>query len=215
MAKLKLLCSPAASKAGMWRLVFTLNSYIPFTKLKRFLVACAPNAAIRELKYIVDTMDQRSHEIYYDKRRALLAGDEALKQQVGEGKDIMSVLRESPLLERCEGSLNFVQSGPTWKRQRKIVCPKRRSSHRCRKPPFISASSPADDSRKSRTLTFAGTDTTSNALAKILEILADRQDVQEKLRAEIMEARNGQDIGYDQLTELPYLDAICRETIRL
>lgn len=66
-----------------------------------------------------------------------------------------------------------------------------------------------------RTLTFAGTDTTSNALARILDILADRQDVQDKLRAEIIEARNGQDIGYDQLIELPYLDAICRETIRL
>lgn len=71
------------------------------------------------------------------------------------------------------------------------------------------------DSSRFRTLTFAGTDTTSNALARILDILADRQDVQDKLRAEITEARNGQDIGYDQLIELPYLDAICRETIRL
>lgn len=52
-------------------------------------------------------------------------------------------------------------------------------------------------------------------MAKILEILADKQDVQEKLRAEIAEARNGQDIGYDQLIELPYLDAVCRETLRL
>lgn len=64
-------------------------------------------------------------------------------------------------------------------------------------------------------LTFAGTDTTSNALAKILDILADKQDIQDKLRAEIVEARNGQDIGYDQLVELPYLDAVCRETLRL
>lgn len=65
------------------------------------------------------------------------------------------------------------------------------------------------------TLTFAGTDTTSNALARILHILAEKQDVQDKLRAEIVEARNGQDIGYDQLVELPYLDAVCRETLRL
>lgn len=66
-----------------------------------------------------------------------------------------------------------------------------------------------------RTLTFAGTDTTSNALSRILHILADRQDVQDKLRAEIVEARDGEDIPYDTLVELPFLDAVCRETLRL
>ena len=90
---LKQLCSPAANKAGLWHLMFMLNDYFPFKRLKRFLIAHAPNRGVRELQLIVDTMDRRSHEIYYDKRRALLGGDEILKQQVGEGKDIMSVLR--------------------------------------------------------------------------------------------------------------------------
>ena len=43
-------------------------------------------------------------------------------------------------------------------------------------------------------------------------------DVQEKLRAEVLEARalnGGQDLEYDELVALPYLDAICRETLRL
>lgn len=70
-----------------------LNDYVPFTRLRRFIVASAPKRAVRDLKYIVDTMDERSHEIYRNKCRALLTGDEALKQQIGEGKDIMSVLR--------------------------------------------------------------------------------------------------------------------------
>ena len=74
--------------------MFQLNDYVPFRKLKRFLVASTPSRAVRDLKRFVDTMDERSHAIYYDKRRALLTGDEALKQQVGEGKDIMSILRE-------------------------------------------------------------------------------------------------------------------------
>lgn len=66
-----------------------------------------------------------------------------------------------------------------------------------------------------RTFIFAGMDTTSGALAHILHLLAEHPDVQTKLRAEILEAGNGQEIGYDQLVELPYLDAVCRETLRL
>lgn len=58
-------------------------------------------------------------------------------------------------------------------------------------------------------------DTTSNALARILHLLAERPDVQDKLRAELLEANGTDDIPYDQLTSLPYLDAVCRETLRL
>ena len=59
-------------------------------------------------------------------------------------------------------------------------------------------------------------DTTSSALSRTLWILAQRQDAQEKLRLEIREARKGKgDFGYDDLTNLPYLDAVCRETLRL
>lgn len=65
------------------------------------------------------------------------------------------------------------------------------------------------------TLVFAGTDTTSCALARTLQLLAKYPDVQDKLRTEILDAGEGQDIPYDQLVELPYLDAVCRETLRL
>ena len=66
-----------------------------------------------------------------------------------------------------------------------------------------------------RILIFAATDTTSGALAQILQLLARYPDVQEKLRAEIVQAGEGQDIPYDELVDLPYLDAVCRETLRL
>lgn len=63
---------------------------------------------------------------------------------------------------------------------------------------------------------MAATDTTSSALARILQLLAEHQDVQDKVRAELHEVSpDGQDIPYDQLVDLPYLDAICRETLRL
>ena len=59
-------------------------------------------------------------------------------------------------------------------------------------------------------------DTTSNALARTLFLLAHNQDVQEKLRREVTEARvKYGDLSYDELVALPYLDAVCRETLRL
>lgn len=59
-------------------------------------------------------------------------------------------------------------------------------------------------------------DTTSNALSRIFQTLAQHPEVQDKLRAELLDASpGGADIPYDQLVDLPYLDAICRETLRL
>ena len=59
-------------------------------------------------------------------------------------------------------------------------------------------------------------DTTSNGLSRILELLSNNQDVQNKLRAEIMVAKADKgELLYDELHQLPYLDAICRETLRL
>ena len=43
------------------------------------------------------------------------------------------------------------------------------------------------------------------------------QDVQGKLCAELRDAQEqyGSEIPYDELCALPYLDAVCRETLRL
>jgi len=65
------------------------------------------------------------------------------------------------------------------------------------------------------TLTLAAMDTTSNTLARIFHILAINTDVQEKLRQEIIDACKGQDLPYNELMEIPYLDAVIRETLRV
>ena len=66
---------------------------------------------------------------------------------------------------------------------------------------------------------LAGNDTTANMLARIVHLLAQHPEVQDKLRAEIIEARGGShddtDLDYDELIKLPYLDAVCREALRL
>ena len=62
---------------------------------------------------------------------------------------------------------------------------------------------------------FAAMDTTSNALCRILSLLAVHQDVQDKLRREIRQTKeNFGEPGYEQLMTMPYLDAVIRETMR-
>ncbi|GLB40230.1 putative cytochrome P450 family protein [Lyophyllum shimeji] len=66
------------------------------------------------------------------------------------------------------------------------------------------------------TLTFAAMDTTSVALSRTLHMLATHPKVQEKLRQEILSARReGSDLSYDEVSTLPFLDAVCRETLRM
>ena len=59
-------------------------------------------------------------------------------------------------------------------------------------------------------------DTTSNALCRILHLLARHPDVQDNLRREVTEAyaQRG-NLNHDELLALPYLDAVCKETLRL
>ncbi|RXW14175.1 hypothetical protein EST38_g11675 [Candolleomyces aberdarensis] len=66
------------------------------------------------------------------------------------------------------------------------------------------------------TITFAAMDTTSNAMARILFILGQHPEVQEKLRAELRDAFKGQEeLDHDTLASLPYLDAVVKESMRV
>ncbi|KAH9175545.1 cytochrome P450 [Lactarius sanguifluus] len=63
---------------------------------------------------------------------------------------------------------------------------------------------------------IAGTDTTSTALSWILHLLALHPDVQDKLRNELKEAHEDKaELTHDQLVSLPFLEAVCRESLRL
>ncbi|CAE6448527.1 unnamed protein product, partial [Rhizoctonia solani] len=66
-------------------------------------------------------------------------------------------------------------------------------------------------------LLFGGHDTTSAALDRTLHLLAQYPEVQDRLREEVREAHSlhGKDLDYDQLNSLKYLDAVCRESLRV
>lgn len=68
------------------------------------------------------------------------------------------------------------------------------------------------------TLIFAALDTTSGALVRTLQMLSFYPEVQDRLREEILKAQlanGGQDLDFDTLDGLPYLDAVCAEVLRL
>lgn len=51
-----------------------------------------PMKRVQRARKVVDEMDRNARAIFESKKRALEQGDEAVLQQVGEGKDIMSRL---------------------------------------------------------------------------------------------------------------------------
>ncbi|CAE6396351.1 unnamed protein product [Rhizoctonia solani] len=58
-------------------------------------------------------------------------------------------------------------------------------------------------------LIFAGHETTSSAIARVLDILSANPEIQYRLRNEILECKE------EDVLELPYLDAVVKETLRL
>ena len=62
-------------------------------RFRRWAVERIPWAPLQKIRRIVDTMDEMSHAIYNAKMDAFRKGEEAVVQQIGEGKDVMSILR--------------------------------------------------------------------------------------------------------------------------
>ncbi|KAH9930181.1 cytochrome P450 [Amylocystis lapponica] len=147
---------------------------------RRWVMEMIPHKQIQKMKNIVDIMSERASDIFTEKKNAFRAGDEAVLRQVGEGKDIMSVLMKANMEASEDDKLP--------------------------EPELIA---------QMATLLFAATDTTSNALSRILDVLVQHPDAQEQLRKEILDASQGRELSYDELMQLPYLDAVCRETLRL
>ncbi|KAH9927308.1 cytochrome P450 monooxygenase [Fomitopsis serialis] len=139
-----------------------------------------PISTARDMKYTADFVAQRSQEVFELKKRALQKSDEASAEQVGHGKDIMSILIKANTSASEKDSLTEYE--------------------------LVSQMS---------TMIMAAMDTTSNTLSRILLLLAEHPDVQQRLRTEIIEASQGEDLAYDALMQLPYLDAVCRESLRL
>ena len=65
-------------------------------------------------------------------------------------------------------------------------------------------------------LTLAAIETTSSTLTRIFHLLTLHPDVQDKLRKEFRDAsHDNEELAHDHLVSLPFLEAVCREALRL
>ncbi|KAF8701560.1 Cytochrome P450, partial [Rhizoctonia solani] len=169
---------------------FKLNLYrrmVPYLvklgppQLRRFLVRLIPSSDVQRLREMVDIMWDTSLRIVASKKAALEQGDDVMIQQVGRGKDIMSILLNA----------NMHASESDRLPEKEVI-------------------------GQVSTLVFAAMGTTSSALSRVLHLLARHPHIQETLRREICEAWEEKgELSCADLSNLPYLDAVVRETLRL
>ncbi|KZT11768.1 cytochrome P450 [Laetiporus sulphureus 93-53] len=164
----------------MWQRIVPYLVHLGPARLRAWLLDRLPDPDIRGFKKVVDTMDRRSREIYREKQTAFHQGDETLVQQIGEGKDIMSILMRANMTANENDELS----------ESELIA-------------------------QMSTIIYAGADTTSNAITRMLHLLAENPDVQDKVREEVLAAGAAKGISYDGLIRLPYLDAVIRESLRL
>lgn len=62
---------------------------------------------------------------------------------------------------------------------------------------------------------FAAVETTSSSVVRVLQLLSERPKIQERLREELIEADLSGDFPLARLEELPFLNAVCQEMLRL
>ena len=89
---------PALYDLSVFRWAMPYVSHFGTSAFRRKVLEWIPFKRLHRLKHVVDTMHRRAAEIYHEKKILFEHGDEALLMQVGEGKDLMSILREQALL---------------------------------------------------------------------------------------------------------------------
>ncbi|EIM79589.1 cytochrome P450 [Stereum hirsutum FP-91666 SS1] len=172
---------PAFGAIPILRQILPYVCNIGTPSFRRWAVRFLPSKNVQLLIKATKAMDETSKKIFYLKKAALEKGDDTVVQQIGEGRDIMSVLMRSNL-----------------------------NAHEADRMPDYELLG------QMSTLVFSAMDTTSSALSRIMLLLSLNPKVQDRLRQELIDARKeyGGDLDYDDLHALPYLEAICRETLR-
>ena len=61
-------------------------------QFRRFLVENSPFKLVKDMKVLIDVFHNTSIEIYEAKKHAFQQGDEELAAQIGQGKDVISIL---------------------------------------------------------------------------------------------------------------------------
>ena len=86
------------------RLLLPYLAHIGPAWFRRRVVELIPNPHVQRIREVSDIMNTRAWEIFNEKKRGLHSSDAALLEQVGEGKDVMSLLRELRFSLTCKRS---------------------------------------------------------------------------------------------------------------
>ncbi|KAH9057443.1 cytochrome P450 monooxygenase [Lactarius vividus] len=191
---------PTMSSLAVHRNLFPYVHRVFHPTILKLLGRMLPWPKLNHLMDISETMNAGARRIYETKKRLLELGYDPTTKQVGDGKDILSLLMQTCAAEseNSRPSEEEVLAHMTFA--------------------FVSSRLGAsnDWSISFRLLVFSATDTTSSALSRILHLLALYPDTQDKLRKELKEACDeNEELTHDQLVSLPFLEAVCRETLRL
>lgn len=85
---------PTVASIQLLRQLLPWFSNIGTPAFRRYIAQNLPFKRLNRLVELSDIMDQTSNAILSAKRKALEKGDDAVVHQVGEGRDIMSILSE-------------------------------------------------------------------------------------------------------------------------
>ncbi|KAH9940534.1 cytochrome P450 [Epithele typhae] len=173
---------PAFGDIAHVRIFLPIVKYLGPSEFRRKLLDYVPDRKVQRMKVLTYAVYEKSKAIFEAKKAAIDGGDQELMHNIGEGKDVMSILLRENLMASQADKLT-------------------------------------DEELLAQMATFivAGVDTTSNAMAHVLQLLAEHPGAQTQLRNEVHAAQEtyGDEIPFDEVMALPYLDAICRETLRL
>lgn len=87
-----IFCRPTLFGLSIIRLFTPYLKHLGTPAFRRRFLDFLPIPSLHKVAKIVDTMENQASVVFSMKKEALKAGDEAVVQQVGEGKDIMSIL---------------------------------------------------------------------------------------------------------------------------
>lgn len=93
--------SPQLVKSVIPRIFLPIAVKLGPASFRRRVVDMLPSPNIQRMKDISDILHARSVQIFNEKKAALARGDDAIKHQIGEGRDIMSILCESCSRDRA------------------------------------------------------------------------------------------------------------------
>ena len=84
--------SPTVAEMSFLTLALPFVNKIGTPMFRRRVLELIPYKPLQKVKDIVDTMADKATAIFHSKLVAMNAGDEVVLKQIGEGKDIMSIL---------------------------------------------------------------------------------------------------------------------------